>query len=105
MGASNLNLHTRGADLLLLVLVQPRARRDTIIGVQEGCLKVSVSAPPVEGKANTACRRLLADTLNIPISRVEIIAGANARRKRIRIRHADLATVTARLAPFLKDAS
>ncbi|MBW8004174.1 MAG: DUF167 domain-containing protein [candidate division NC10 bacterium] len=102
MDPSTLNLHTRGADLLLSVLVKPGARRDEIIGVQEGFLKVSVSAPPVEGKANAACRRLLADVLRVPISRVEVVAGSNTPRKRIRIRNADLATLRARLASFLK---
>ncbi len=102
MGPSTINLHTRGDDLLLPVLVQPGARRDEIIGVQDGFLKVSVSAPAIEGKANVACRRLLADALKVPISRVEVVAGANARRKRVRIRNADLATLQARLAPFLK---
>lgn len=104
MGHSNLNLHARGADLFFPVLVQPAAGRDAIIGVQDGCLKVSVSAPPIEGKANAACRRLLANTLHVPISRVEVVAGANARRKRIRIRGADPEALRARLAPFLKEA-
>ncbi len=99
---SNLNLQVRGPDLLFPVLVRPEARRDEIVGVWEGVLKVAVTAPPVDGKANTACRRLLADTLKVPLNRVEIVAGAKARRKRIRIRNADLVIFTARLAPLLK---
>ncbi|KRT69556.1 MAG: hypothetical protein XU15_C0010G0059 [candidate division NC10 bacterium CSP1-5] len=102
MGLSNLNLQARGADLLFPVLVRPGARRDEIVGVREGILNVSVSARPVEGKANAACRRLLADVLRLPLSRVEIIAGANARRKRIRLRNTDVAILDAHLAPFLK---
>jgi uncharacterized protein (TIGR00251 family) len=84
------------------VLVRPGARRDEIVGVREGILTVAVSARPVEGKANAACRRLLADMLRLPLSRVEIIAGANTRRKRIRIRNTDLNAVKTRLAPFLE---
>ena len=102
MGLSNLSLQARGPDLLLPVLVRPGARRDEIIGVREGILTVAVSARPVEGKANAACRRLLADVLRLPLSRVEIIAGANARRKRIRLRNTDVATLDAHLTPFLK---
>jgi len=102
VGLSNLNLQARGADLLFPVLVRPGARRDEIVGVREGILNVSVSARPVEGKANAACRRLLADVLRLPLSRVEIIAGANARRKRIRLRNTDVAILDAHLAPFLK---
>jgi len=102
VGLSNLNLQARGADLLFPVLVRPGARRDEIVGVREGILNVSVSARPVEGEANAACRRLLADVLRLPLSRVEIIAGANARRKRIRLRNTDVAILDAHLAPFLK---
>jgi len=102
VGLSNLNLKIQGRDLVLPVLVRPGARRDEIVGVREGVLNVSISAPPVEGKANAACRRLLADILRLPVSRVEIIAGAHARRKRIRIRDTDLNAVKARLAPFLE---
>jgi uncharacterized protein len=98
---ASLKVQARGPDLLFSVLVQPGARRDAIVGVREGILKVAVTAPPVDGKANTACRRLLAGTLAVPTSAVEIIAGGQARRKRIRIRNADLVTLQARLAPFL----
>ncbi|MFQ5684868.1 MAG: DUF167 domain-containing protein [Candidatus Binatia bacterium] len=102
MSLSNLNLQVRGPDLLLPVLVRPGAKRDEIIGVREGVLKVAVTAPPVDGKANTACRRLLATTLKVPLTHVQIIAGAQARRKRIRIRNTDLNALKARLAPFLE---
>lgn len=101
MGLSNLNIQARGPDLVFPVLVRPGARRDQIVGVQDGTLNVSVNARPVEGRANAACRRLLADALALPLSRVEIIAGASARRKRIRIRNTDIATLAARLARFL----
>jgi uncharacterized protein (TIGR00251 family) len=102
VGLPNLNLQAQGPDLLLPVLVRPGARRDEIVGVREGILTVAVSARPVEGKANAACRRLLADVLGLPVSRVEIIAGTNTRRKRIRLRDTDLRAVKARLAPFLQ---
>lgn len=102
MDLSHLNLQAKGPDLLVPVLVQPGARRDKILGLHDGFLKISVTAPPVEGKANAACRRLLADALRIPVGRVEVITGANARRKRIRIRDADVTTLQERLASFLE---
>lgn len=102
MDRTSLNLRARGPDLLFAVLVQPGARRDEIVGVRDGALKLAVIAPPVEGKANAACRRLLADTLKVPVSRVEVVAGAKARRKRVRIRNADPTVLKARLAPFVK---
>jgi hypothetical protein len=102
VGPSSLNLQARGPDLFLSVLVRPGANRDAITGVREGILTLTVSAPPVEGKANAACRRLLADALGLPVTLVEIVAGARARRKRIRIRNTDPAGLESRLAPFLK---
>ena len=102
MDLSHLNLQAKGPDLLVPVLVQPGARRDKILGLHDGFLKISVTAPPVEGKANAACRRILADALRIPLSRVEVIAGASARRKRIRIRDVDPTSLKERLAPYLE---
>ncbi len=101
MSLASLKVQARGPDLLFSILVQPGAKRDAIVGVREGILKVAVTAPPVDGKANTACRRLLAGALEVPTSAVEIIAGGQGRRKRIRLRHTDLVTLHARLAPFL----
>lgn len=102
MSLSNLNLQVRGPDVLFPVLVQPKARRNEIVGVREGVLNVAVTAPPVDGKANTACRRLLADVLKVPVNCIEIVAGVHGRRKRIRVRNANLATFKASLASFLK---
>ena len=74
-----------GTDLVLQVRVQPRASRDEITGVQAGRLRVRLTAPPVDGKANLHLCRLLADTFAVPPSRVSLIAGATSRDKRLRI--------------------
>ena len=74
-----------GTDLVLQVRVQPRAGRDEITGVQAGRLRVRLTAPPVEGKANLQLCRLLADAFAVPPSRVSLIAGATSRDKRLRI--------------------
>jgi uncharacterized protein len=67
------------------VRVQPRARSTEIVGEREGVLLVRVSAPPVEGKANEALRKLIARSLGIARGRVEIVAGAGAREKSVRV--------------------
>jgi uncharacterized protein (TIGR00251 family) len=69
----------------LEVRVQPRARRDEIAGEREGRLLVRVTAPPVDGKANEAVRRLLAGLLGIPVRRVTVVRGETARDKLIEI--------------------
>jgi hypothetical protein len=71
--------------LLLRVRVQPRAKRDELIGPQGGHLKVRITAPPVDGKANDHLCRFLAKEFGVPQSRVELLAGDQTRLKRVRI--------------------
>jgi hypothetical protein len=67
------------------VRVVPRASRNEIVGVHGDALKVRLTAPPVEGKANEALIALLAQRLGVRKSQVEIVAGATSRRKMIRV--------------------
>lgn len=71
--------------LLLSVRVQPRAKSDALAGPEGRYLKVRIAAPPVDGKANAHLRRFLARELGVPQSRVELLAGAQTRIKRLRI--------------------
>jgi uncharacterized protein (TIGR00251 family) len=73
-------------DLLLSVRVQPRAKRDELLGPEGGHLKVRITAPPIEGKANEHLRRFLAAVFGVPQSRVELVAGGRARLKRLWVR-------------------
>ncbi|HZU44810.1 MAG TPA: DUF167 domain-containing protein [Terriglobales bacterium] len=67
------------------VKVHPRAKRDAITGEVGDALKVSLTAPPVEGRANQACIDFFAKLLNVPRSSVTIAAGKSSRRKVIRV--------------------
>lgn len=67
------------------VRVVPRASRDAIDGAHGGALKVRLTAPPVEDRANEALRRLLAERLKVPVSAVRIVAGEKSRTKRVAI--------------------
>jgi uncharacterized protein (TIGR00251 family) len=67
------------------ILVQPRASRAKIGPMHDGRLKVSVTAPPVDGEANAAVIDLFADELGIARGRIEIVAGANSRRKTLKL--------------------
>jgi uncharacterized protein (TIGR00251 family) len=73
------------ASITLKVRLQPRASRDGIDGLHGDALKVRVTAPPVEGRANKAVKKLLAGKLGISSSHVEIIAGERSREKLLRI--------------------
>jgi len=67
------------------VRVQARSRRDAIEGEWQGALKIRLTAPPLAGRANEACRRLLAEHLNIPASAVRIVSGERRRTKRVQV--------------------
>lgn len=67
------------------VRVHPRARRDAITGVVGDALKLDLTAPPIDGKANQSCINFLAELLEVPRSSVTIAAGQNSRNKIIRV--------------------
>jgi len=79
------------------VRVTPRASRAAITGVHGGALKVSLTAPPVEGAANAALIELLADALRVPKRAVRIEHGDHNRQKAISIEGVTAAAVRALL--------
>lgn len=86
----------------LAVRVVPKAAASRILGVVEGesgpALKVAVHAPPVEGKANEALLRLLADALSLPRTALTLALGTARRQKLVHI-----GGEPARLAPLLEE--
>jgi uncharacterized protein (TIGR00251 family) len=79
------------------VRVVPRAKCNQVAGVEGNALKVRLTAPPVEGKANEALVRFLADALGVRRGDVSIVAGERARQKVIRVEGLTTAQVRARL--------
>jgi uncharacterized protein (TIGR00251 family) len=73
------------ADAQIWIHVTPRAGRDEIAGWQGDELRVRLRAPPVDGQANEALRRLLAKQLGVSASAVAIVGGTTSRHKRVRI--------------------
>jgi uncharacterized protein len=69
----------------LRVRVQPRAGADEIAGSRAGAVLVRVTAPPAEGRANDAVRRLVARRLRVGVSRVSIVRGERGRDKVLRV--------------------
>ena len=80
------------------VRVQPRAKRDAVVGEVGDVLKLALTAPPLEGRANQACVAFLAQLLGVPRSAVQVAAGATSRTKRIRVVGLAADAVRARLA-------
>jgi uncharacterized protein (TIGR00251 family) len=75
----------QGEDLLLRVSLQPRASHDAIVGPHGDALKIRITAPPVEGKANRHLQKFLAAWFGVPASRVELEKGHGNRAKLWRI--------------------
>ena len=79
------------SEKILEVWVQPRAFRNEISGYRDEFLRIRVTAAPTGGAANRLCREVLAKALGISTSRVEILSGHKARRKRVIIKDVDAA--------------
>jgi uncharacterized protein (TIGR00251 family) len=67
------------------VRVQPRASRDEIVGEYQDALKIRLTAPPVDDRANEALCRLLAARLKVPLAAVRIASGGRSRTKRVEV--------------------
>jgi uncharacterized protein len=78
-------IHEASGGITFSVRIHPRARKDAITGELGDALKVSLTAPPVGGKANEACIEFFANLLKVPRSSVTIAAGQTSRNKVIRV--------------------
>jgi uncharacterized protein len=73
------------AGVTFRVKVQPRAKRNAVVGELGDALKVALTAPPIDGRANDACIEFFADLLQLPRSSIKIVSGQSSRNKVIRV--------------------
>ncbi len=92
-------LNPRPDGVFLDIVVAPRASRSRVMGVHDNRLKIQVAAPPVEGKANEALVRFLADTLGIARAQVDIVGGTSSKRKTVRLADVAPHLVMLKLSP------
>lgn len=76
--------------VVLSVKAQPGSKKDELRGVQDGALKVCVTQVPEKGKANKAIRKLLAKSLGLRASQIELITGETNSQKKFLIREISL---------------
>jgi uncharacterized protein (TIGR00251 family) len=74
-----------GTDLILRVQLQPRASRDEFAGIHGNALKIRLTAPPVDGKANAALVAFLAEAFGVAKRQVALVQGETGRAKQLRI--------------------
>ena len=92
-----ISIHDTPDGATFAIKVHPRARKNAITGELGGALKLSLTAPPVEGRANEACIEFLANLLKVPRSSVTIASGQSSRRKVIRVSRVSADEVQTRL--------
>ena len=74
--------YRRSGDVITLTLhVQPGAKRSEIAGLHGEALKLRLAAPPVEGRANEALLKLIAELFDVPLRQVELRQGGQSRHK------------------------
>jgi hypothetical protein len=94
-------IHDTPAGATFQVKVHPRARKNAVTGVLDKALKLALTAPPIEGRANEACIEFIAKLLNVPRSSVTIAAGESSRQKLIRVAGVRAAQVEEKLRAIL----
>ncbi len=80
---SSISGHPRGSTLALVVA--PRSSRNKLELQDKGQIRVRITAAPVDGAANAMLRKILADALEVPRSRISILSGESSRQKRLLI--------------------
>jgi uncharacterized protein (TIGR00251 family) len=85
---------------ILPVRAQPGARKTGVMGEQGGALKIAVTAPPEDGRANKALAESLRDVLGLKRSQIDLVSGATSRNKRFLIRGVSKADLEAHLAKY-----
>ncbi len=89
-------------SLLLKLHVQPRAAQNRIAGLQGEALKLRLSAPPVDGKANKAVLAFLADLFSLPKSALSLKSGQQSRQKTVLVSGVSEEFIRDTLGPYLK---
>ena len=95
-------IHESAKGITFAVKVHPRARKNAITGTVGDALKLALTAPPVEGKANQAVIEFFADLFQISRSSVTIASGETSRNKVVRIAGVTKPAAEQRLADNLK---
>jgi uncharacterized protein (TIGR00251 family) len=74
-------VHAEG--VMVAISVSPRSSSNAVVAIDDEWVRIRLTAPPVDGKANAALTRYCAEVLGVPRSSVTIIAGASSKRKRL----------------------
>jgi uncharacterized protein len=96
-------LHDGKKGAALALRVKTRGKRNEISEVlSDGTIKIQLTAPPVDGKANEALLKFLASTLDVSVTRLEIVAGSHGKDKLVSVLDMDAATLNRKILVSLR---
>ncbi len=98
-----LEIVARERGSIVVISAQPGARREGVLGVRAGAVRIAVNAPPEKGKANAAIQAVLAEALGCKAAAIELVSGASARQKRFFIHGISPGELRERLASLLAE--
>lgn len=75
-----------GDSITLTLHIQPGAKRSEVAGLHGDALKIRLAAPPIEGRANEALLRFVANSFEVSLRQVELLRGAQSRHKMVRVK-------------------
>jgi uncharacterized protein (TIGR00251 family) len=99
---TELALEAHPEGVVLRVRASPGARKERVLGVHGGALKIAVAAPPEKGRANDAIAALLAKELGLPARGIYLLSGATAKDKRFVVTAITAAELRRRLDALLR---
>ena len=102
-GKRAFHLHNGKTGAALAIKVQPKASKDEIAGIlDDGTIKIRLTAPPADGKANKALIKFLSKLIGVPASKIDIVAGEKGRKKLVSILDKDAKFVHKKIVENLK---
>jgi uncharacterized protein (TIGR00251 family) len=102
MSPKEYNLHNGKRGSAIAVRVTPRASNNEVAEIlHDGTIRIRLTAPPVEGKANQELAKFLSDILGVPKSNIEIVAGQSGRDKLVSILDMDAETAHQKILAHL----
>lgn len=103
MGSRSFHLHDGRRGAALVVRITTRANKNEIVDIlSDGTVKIHLTAPPVEGKANEALIKFLAKKLDVPRKKFELVAGISGRDKLITVSDIDADTLHNKIMALIR---
>lgn len=96
-----IKVYTSSGKTCFQVRLQPRASKNEVAGLLQGAVKIRLTSPPVDNRANRQLEKFLASILEVPRTSIEIVAGEKSRLKTVAVNGLEESEVQQRMALYL----